>query len=130
MSPEQVRDVVFPDAGRLRPGLRREPVFAFRAEVEAELDRLLGERAALADEVARLRRRVLRRGEAGRAGYTSDVAHVQAVTVLSQARQTADQYVADAQEYSRQIMADAQRRGAEILAEARASAALISRRAG
>ncbi|HEV2242509.1 MAG TPA: hypothetical protein VGR98_15810, partial [Streptosporangiaceae bacterium] len=109
-----------------RRGLDEEHVRAFCGQVERELVRLFNERTSLTEEVQRLRRRVLGlSGDESGSGYRPDDAHVQAVRILSNARQTADRYVADAQEYSRQLAQDARRRRDEILAEAKSHAELM-----
>jgi DivIVA domain-containing protein len=124
LTPDAVQAVTFPSARLGRRGLDEEHVRAFCGQVERELVRLFNERTSLADEVQRLRRRVLGlSGDDGGNGYQQDDAHVQAVRILSKAQQTADRYVADAQEYSRQLAQDARRRRDEILAEAKTHAA-------
>ena len=124
LTPDAVQAVIFPPARLGRRGLDEEHVRAFCGQVERELVRLFNERASLADEVQRLRRRVFGpSGGDGDAGYQRNDAHVQAVRILSKAQQTADRYVADAQEYSKQVTQDARRRRDEILAEARTHAA-------
>ena len=126
LTPDAVQAATFPSARLGRRGLDEEHVRAFCGQVERELVRLSNERTALADEVQRLRRRVLglSSDESG-SGYRPDDAQVQAVRILSKAQQTADRYVADAQEYSRQLAQDARRRRDEILAEAKSHAALM-----
>jgi DivIVA domain-containing protein len=126
LTPDAVQAVTFPSARLGRRGLDEEHVRAFCCQVERELVRLFNERTALADEVQRLRRRVLGlSGDDADAGYRQDDAHVQAVRILSKAQQTADNYVADAQDYSRQLAQDARRRRDEILTEARKHAAVM-----
>jgi DivIVA domain-containing protein len=126
LTPDAVQAVTFPSARLGRRGLDEEHVRAFCGQVERELVRLFNERTALADEVQRLRRRVLGlSGDDAEAGYRQDDAHVQAVRILSKAQQTADNYLADAQEYSRQLAQDARRRRDEILTEARKHAAVM-----
>jgi DivIVA domain-containing protein len=126
LTPDEVQAVTFPAARLGRRGLDEEHVRAFCQQVEGELVRLLNEKAALDEEVQRLRRRVLGiTGEEDSAGYRREDAHLQAVRILSKAQQTADNYVADAQDYSRQLAQDARRRRDEILAEARSHAALM-----
>jgi DivIVA domain-containing protein len=126
LTPDAVQAVAFPSARLGRRGLDEEHVRAFCGQVERELVRLFNERTALADEVQRLRRRVLGlSGGDAEAGYRQDDAHVQAVRILSKAQQTADNYVADAQEYSKQLAQDARRRRDEILTEARKHAAVM-----
>ena len=118
LTPDAVQSVTFPSARLGRRGLDEEHVRAFCGQVERELVRLFNERTSLTDEVQRLRRRVLGlSGDESGSGYRPDDAHVQAVRILSSARQTADRYVADAQEYSRQLAEDARRRRDGILAE-------------
>jgi DivIVA domain-containing protein len=126
LTPDAVQAVTFPSARLGRRGLDEEHVRAFCGQVERELVRLFNERTALADEVQRLRRRVLGlSGDDAEAGYRQDDAHVQAVRILSKAQQTADNYVADAQDYSRQLAQDARRRRDEILTETRKHAAVM-----
>ena len=126
LTPDAVQAVTFPSARLGRRGLDEEHVRAFCGQVERELVRLFNERTALADDVQRLRRRVLGlSGDDAEAGYRQDDAHVQAVRILSKAQQTADNYVADAQDYSRQLAQDARRRRDEILTEARKHAAVM-----
>jgi DivIVA domain-containing protein len=123
LTPDAVQSVHFPSARLGRRGLDEEHVWAFCGQVERELVRLFNERTALADEVQRLRRRVLGlTGDDAGSGYRPDDAHVQAVRILSKAQQTADRHVADAQEYSEQLAQDARRRRDEMLSEARSHA--------
>jgi cell division septum initiation protein DivIVA len=122
LSPDLVRLASFRTARRGRRGLDEEHVRAFCQQVEAELVVLRNERAALQEEVGRLRRRVLSMSDDGGAGSRRQDAHVQAVSILSQAQQTAQHYVAEAQEYSRHMAQDARRRHGEVLGQARAYA--------
>jgi cell division septum initiation protein DivIVA len=116
LTPDTIRSYAFPSARFGRRGLDEGHVWEFCRLAEREVVRLLNERTSLADEVQRLRQRVL----AGPgSGVRPDDAHVQAVGILSQAQQAADRYVADAQEYCRQLTEDARRLGDEILAEAK-----------
>lgn len=126
LTPDTVQAVTFPSARLGRRGLDEEHVRAFCGQVERELVRLFNERTSLTEEVQRLRRRVLGlSGDESGSGYRPGDAHVQAVRILSKARQTADRYVAEAQEYSRQLAEDARRRRDEILAKAKSHAALM-----
>jgi DivIVA domain-containing protein len=121
LTPDRVQSISFPTSRLGRRGFDEDHVRAFCAHVEQELVTLLNEKAALWEEVDRLRRRIM--GDAEEApGYRPEDAHVQAVRILSNAQQTADRYVADAQHYSRQLAEDARRRRDEVLAEARAHA--------
>jgi len=121
LTPDRVQSISFPTSRLGRRGFDEDHVRAFCAHVEQELVTLLNEKAALWEEVERLRRRIM--GDADEApGYRPEDAHVQAVRILSNAQQTADRYVADAQQYSRQLAEDARRRRDEVLSEARAHA--------
>lgn len=121
LTPDLVQSITFPASRLGRRGFDEDHVRAFCAHVEQELVTLLNEKAALWEEVGRLRHRVLG-DKAAVPGYRPEDAHVQAVRILSNAQQTADRYVADAQQYSRQLAEDARRHRDEVLAEARAHA--------
>jgi len=122
LTPDAIRSYNFPSARFGRRGLEEGHVWEFCRLAEREVVRLLNERTSLADEVQRLRQRVL----AGPgSGVRPEDAHVEAVAILSRAQQAADRYVADAQDYCRQLTDDATRLGEEILAEARSRAALV-----
>jgi len=120
LTPEVVAATSFRSARLGRRGLDEQHVRAFCRQVEAELVILIDERRVLQDEVLRLRRRVLSQG--GEDDETRANEHVQAVSILSRAQQTASHYVTEAQEYSRHLAQDARRRRDEILAEAREDA--------
>jgi cell division septum initiation protein DivIVA len=118
-----VQAVSFRSAHLGRRGFDEEHVRAFCHQVQDELVRLLSERAALQEEVNRLRRRILGHpGEDDGFGCGGTDAHLQSVNILYRAQQTADHYVAEAQEYSRHLARDAQRRRDDMLAEAHAHA--------
>jgi DivIVA domain-containing protein len=117
LTPDEVQSVTFPTTRRGRRGYDEEHVRAFCADVGRELVTLLNEKAALWEEVQRLRRRIL--GHSGDLpGYRPEDAQIQAVRVLSNAQQTADRYVAGAQRYSRQLAEDARRHRNAVLSEA------------
>lgn len=126
LTPDQVQGVMFVPARLGRRGLDESHVREFCAQVEQELVLLLEEKAGLQQEIERLRRRLLGGAaadeEAPASSLRPDDGHVQAVSILAQAQQTADRYVADAQQYSRELAADARRRREEIVADARRSA--------
>lgn len=121
LTPDRVQSITFPTARLGRRGFEEDSVREFCEQVKDELLALLNEKAALWEEVGRLRERILA-GAPDASGYQPEDAHVQAVRVLSKAQETADRYVADAQQYSRQLAEDARRRRDELLAEARADA--------
>jgi cell division septum initiation protein DivIVA len=123
LTPDVVQAVSFRSAHLGRRGFDEEHVRAFCHQVQDELVRLLSERTALQEEVNRLRRRIVgHSAEDDGFGYSRADAHLQAVSILYRAQQTADHYVAEAQEYSRHLAQDAQRRRDDMLAEARAHA--------
>jgi cell division septum initiation protein DivIVA len=122
LTPDVVQSASFPTARLGRRGLDEERVRAFCQQVEAELVMLAGERAALQEEVSRLRRRVMGRPDGDEAGPSREDAHVQSVSILCRAQQTAHDYVAEAQEYSRHVAQDARRRRSEILWQTRSYA--------
>src|SRR5215831_7956908 len=100
LTPDAIRSYAFPSARFGRRGLDEGHVWEFCRLAEREVVRLLNERTSLADEVQRLRRRVLA-GPAAGSGVRPDDGHAEAVAILSRAQQAADRYVADAQEYCR-----------------------------
>ncbi len=127
LTPDQVESIAFQQTRLGRRGLDEEQVRVFCVHVHRELVRLLTEKAALYEEVQRLRGRLRESGaKAGDAGTAKpEDAHVLAVRILSKAQQTADRYVADAQQYSRQLAEDAHRHRDEVLSQARSHAALL-----
>lgn len=129
MTPDKVAAFNFPLARRGRHGYEQEPVGRFVAAVHGEIVRLINERAALYQEVQRLRARILggQRSEDGSYGvlFGKDDAHAHAVRILSSAQLTADQYVADAQAYSSRLTREARDRRDEIMAQTRQHAAML-----
>jgi cell division septum initiation protein DivIVA len=122
LTPQRVRSASFSPARLGRRGVDEGQVREFCGWVSDELMRVLTERTELEEEVLRLRDRVL---EGNGAGIQPQDGHVQAVSVLSKAQETADRYVAEAQEYSREVAEDAHKRREEILREAKVRASLI-----
>jgi cell division septum initiation protein DivIVA len=121
-----VQSAVFPLTRWGRHGYEEEPVRAFLAEVQAEMVRLINERASLWQEVQRLRRRVLGKENGNDAIlFGKDDAHVHAVRILSSAQRTADRYVADAQAYSGRLTEEARARRDEIMGQAQHHADLM-----
>lgn len=126
LTPADLESVTFQRAPVGRRGYDEAQVDAVFEQVRREMVQLLNERTQLGEEVSRLRQRVYGKAVGdNELGVRPQDAHVQAVRILSQAQQTADQYVADAEEYGRQLAREARRGRDEILAEARARAALI-----
>lgn len=124
ITPAELQAVNFQRAPLGRRGFDEDQVRAFLGQVEQELVRVLNEKAGLENEVGRLRERIAGAGPDAAAIQPED-AHIQAVRILSNAQQTADQYVADAQRYSREIAEEARRGRDEILADARSRATLV-----
>ena len=124
ITPEEVRDAIFPSVRLGRRGVDEAEVRAFCERVADELTRSITQRTALESEVRRLRERLIG-GTRERSTATPDDAQVQAVNVLTMAQRTADRYVADAQEYSRELAAEAHLRHDEILREAQVRASMI-----
>jgi DivIVA domain-containing protein len=126
LSPDQVRETAFPLTRLGKRGFDEEHVRVFLAEVEQELLTLLSEKTSLANEVERLRKRIVS-GATGQGGmpFRKEDAHAHAVRILSNAQLTADRYVADAQAYSRKLTDEARRRRDEILAQAHRHAEMV-----
>jgi DivIVA domain-containing protein len=126
LTPTAIRSAAFRRVAFGR-GLDERHVQEFLGEVEREVVRLLNERAALAEEVDRLRRRVMDTpdGEQGALGPRPEDAHVQSVRILAKAQQTADMYVADAETYSRRIAEEARQARETILADAKSRAMVL-----
>ncbi|MFD0905080.1 DivIVA domain-containing protein [Actinomadura sediminis] len=146
LTPGELQSVVFARAALGRRGYDEDQVRNFLQYVERELVHIFSEKAALAEEVDRLRARV---GSAASGGadpaaggggpgvMAPQDAHFQAVRILSQAQQTADLYVADAERYTRElahearlhreaILSDAKGRAEQMLEEAHRRAAAIA----
>ncbi|WP_344592273.1 DivIVA domain-containing protein [Actinomadura vinacea] len=133
LSPGELHSVVFQRAALGRRGYDEDQVRHFLQYVERELVQIFNEKAALAEEVSRLRTKVA--DPAG--GLPATDAHFAAVRILSQAQQTADLYVADAERYTRElghearmhreaILTDAKNRAERLMEEAHRKAAAIA----
>jgi DivIVA domain-containing protein len=123
LTPSEVRSASFARAGLGRRGLDEDHVRSFLDRVEIELAQLGNEKAALAEEVQGLRERLSAGGSRG--GIPPEEAHFQAVRILSQAQQTADLYVADAERYTRELAHEARLHREAILSDARGRAELM-----
>ncbi|OLT26561.1 hypothetical protein BJF79_43430 [Actinomadura sp. CNU-125] len=145
LTPGELQSVVFARAALGRRGYDEDQVRNFLQYVERELVQIFSEKSALAEEVDRLRARTgstAPDGGEGAGGEGTGVmapqdAHFQAVRILSQAQQTADLYVADAERYTRElahearlhreaILSDAKGRAEQMLEEAHRRAAAIA----
>ncbi len=115
LTPGELQSVVFARAALGRRGYDEEQVRNFLAYVERELVQILNDKAALAAEVDRLRAQAAK----GASGVMApEDAHFQAVRILSQAQQTADLYVADAERYTRELAHEARLQREAILTDA------------
>lgn len=119
LTPGEVQAAAFARAALGRRGLDEDQVREFLLRVEQELVQLLNERAALAQEVDRLRAAP---PDGGPDDAKPDDAHFQAVRILSQAQQTADLYVADAERYTRELAHEARQHRDAILTDAQTRA--------
>ncbi|WP_171064488.1 DivIVA domain-containing protein [Actinomadura soli] len=120
LTPGELRSVEFARAALGRRGYDEEEVRAFLAYVEHELVQIYNDKAALGDEVNRLRAQAA--GGAGGGVLGPEDAHFQAVRILSQAQQTADLYVADAERYTRELAHEARLHREAILSDAKGRA--------
>ncbi|WP_165969174.1 DivIVA domain-containing protein [Actinomadura sp. KC06] len=120
LTPGELRSVEFARAALGRRGYDEEEVRAFLAYVERELVQIFNDKAALGDEVNRLRSQAAAGG--GNGVMAPEDAHFQAVRILSQAQQTADLYVADAERYTRELAHEARLHREAILSDAKGRA--------
>ncbi|WP_160573489.1 DivIVA domain-containing protein [Actinomadura physcomitrii] len=119
LTPGELQSVVFSRAALGRRGYDEDQVRDFLQYVERELVQILNHKAALGEEVNRLR------AQAGRGAggvLAPEDAHFQAVRILSQAQQTADLYVADAERYTRELAHEARLHREAILSDAKGRA--------
>lgn len=110
LTPQTLQTVTFPTARLGKRGVDEDHVRVFCEWVESELTRLLNEKTALEQEVGRLRERTCD-------DPPEEDPQLNALAVMLRAKQTADQYIANAQEFSRDIAADARKRREEIFTE-------------
>ncbi|TDC42417.1 DivIVA domain-containing protein [Actinomadura sp. KC345] len=119
LTPGELQSVVFARAALGRRGYDEEQVRNFLSYVERELVQIFNDKAALANEVDRLRSQAAK----GSPGVMApEDAHFQAVRILSQAQQTADLYVADAERYTRELAHEARLHREAILSDAKGRA--------
>lgn len=119
LTPGELHSVVFARAALGRRGYDEEQVRNFLQYVERELVQIFTDKAALADEVNRLRAQA---AKGTRGVMAPEDAHFQAVRILSQAQQTADLYVADAERYTRELAHEARLHREAILSDAKGRA--------
>jgi vacuolar-type H+-ATPase subunit H len=137
LSPDAVRRIEFGRTPIGRRGYSEADVEHFRVRVVHEIVQSTAERAALRQELQRQREEVQRLrdyfrrnrvdvdavgGQSGQPGQQQpaaqvnvNIATVQAVNVMSQAQQAADQHIAQAEDYARRLVANARLQYEEIL---------------
>lgn len=119
LTPGELHSVVFARAALGRRGFDEEQVRNFLQYVERELVKIFTDKSALAEEVNRLRAQA---SSGARGVMAPEDAHFQAVRILSQAQQTADLYVADAERYTRELAHEARLHREAILSDAKGRA--------
>jgi DivIVA domain-containing protein len=135
-TPDGVRRLEFPRTPIGRRGYNEADVEHFRARVVHEIGQSNAEKAALRQELQRQRDEVQRLRDyfrrnrvdvdapgahGGPVPHTQvnvNIATVQAVNVMSQAQQAADQHIAQAEDYARRLVANARIQYEEILRRA------------
>jgi cell division initiation protein len=158
LSPDAVRRFEFGRTPIGRRGYSETDVEHFRGRVVHEIVQSTAERAALRQELQRQREEVQRLrdyfrrnrvdvdaggGQSGQPGQTPqppqqapatqvnvNIATVQAVNVMSQAQQAADQHIAQAEDYARRLVANARLQYEEILHRAHEQAQAAAAEAG
>jgi cell division initiation protein len=150
LSPDAVRRFEFGRTTIGRRGYSETDVEHFRVRVVHEIVQSTAERAALRQELQRQREEVQRlrdyfrrnRVDVDGAGgqpaqqqppatqVNVNVATVQAVNVMSQAQQAADQHIAQAEDYARRLVANARLQYEEILHRAHDQAQAAAAEAG
>ena len=121
LSAEAVRGARFSSRRR---GWDEDEVRVFLNKVASDIQAADGDRAALRAELHQVRAELERvRGEASVEGQTRIEVSVHAVGLLSQAQQTADSCVAEAEQYARDLVLTARSQYQEILVQAQQAAA-------
>jgi cell division initiation protein len=147
LTPDGVRRMEFPRTPIGRRGYNEADVEHFRTRVVQEIGQANAEKAALRQELQRQRDEVQRLREYYRRnrvdvdakpGHQSgpstqinvNIATVQAVNVMSQAQQAADQHIAQAEDYARRLVANARLQYEDILHRAHDQAQEAASEAG
>lgn len=127
LTADTVRHLEFSRAPLGRRGYTEADVERFRIRVIDEINTSDAQMAELRARIERLRAFVMQHnlGPIDGPSVTPDqvVPSEQAVNVLSQAQQVADQHIAQAVDYARHLIADARQRYEQILAHAHRQAA-------
>jgi cell division initiation protein len=150
LSPDAVRRFDFGRSAIGRRGYNEGDVEHFRVRVVHEIVQSTAERAALRQELQRQREEVQRLRDYFRRNRVDvdavggqpaqqqqpttqvnvNIATVQAVNVMSQAQQAADQHIAQAEDYARRLVANARLQYEEILHRAHDQAQAAAAEAG
>jgi DivIVA domain-containing protein len=148
LTPDGVRRVQFSRSPIGRRGYNEPDVEHFRARVVHEIGQANAEKAAMRQELERQRDEVQRLRDYFRrnrvdvdapGGHTPlpppaqinvNIASVQAVNVMSQAQQAADQHIAQAEDYARRLVANARLQYEDILRRAHEQAQEAAAEAG
>jgi cell division initiation protein len=149
LSPDAVRRFEFGRTAIGRRGFNEADVEHFRVRVVHEIVQSTAERAALRQELQRQREEVQRLRDYFRRNRVDvdavgghpvqqvpttqvnvNIATVQAVNVMSQAQQAADQHIAQAEDYARRLVANARLQYEEILHRAHDQAQAAATEAG
>lgn len=150
LSPDAVRRTEFGRTPIGRRGYNEADVEHFRVRVVHEIVQSAAERAALRQELQRQREEVQRLRDYFRRNRVDvdatggqpatqqqpvtqvnvNIATVQAVNVMSQAQQAADQHIAQAEDYARRLVANARLQYEEILHRAHDQAQTAAAEAG
>ncbi|HEV8648906.1 MAG TPA: DivIVA domain-containing protein [Actinomycetes bacterium] len=131
LTPSAVRSTTFGKAPLTRRGYSEDEVDRFMARVAEDISAADADRAALRAEIDRLRRWYRDRGidVDDQSVVGAPRPNVQAVNLMSQAQQAADNHIAQAEEYARRLVGQARQRYEEILREAQQQAAQAAERA-
>jgi cell division initiation protein len=148
LTPDGVRRIQFARSPIGRRGYNEVDVERFRARVVHEIGQANAEKAAMRQELERQRDEVQRLRDYFRrnrvdvdapGGHTPpplpaqinvNIASVQAVNVMSQAQQAADQHIAQAEDYARRLIANARLQYEDILRRAHEQAQEAAAEAG
>jgi cell division initiation protein len=148
LTPDGVRRIQFSRSPIGRRGYNEVDVEHFRARVVQEIGQANAEKAAMRQELERQRDEVQRLRDYFRrnrvdvdapgghaappppAQINVNIASVQAVNVMSQAQQAADQHIAQAEDYARRLVANARLQYEDILRRAHVQAQEAADEAG
>jgi cell division initiation protein len=117
-SPETIRAIEFPRSPFGRRGYHEDEVRRFLGRIAEDIVASNTENGYLRAEIERLRNWYRQAGVEIDDETTRRPPNGQAIAMMSQAQQAADQQIAQAEDYARRMLADAHRQYEEILREA------------